>query len=207
MIEKLNAKGTAFRLLNSAAYSPSFSKRFGEELFVECTFADPLIYRRQNELVSGILSHENDRDVQSEFLHDKIKNLNSILNDSSIRVSLRYKDAVIALPGDTAASSWLRNSPSKCTVLKVPHHGHRDGISEELVSVLKPEYSVLSVSNDRKDLCPHPDSVGIIKKNVKKCFVTDALSIPGLTEGIFHSSVRFEFDEGLIFAGSHMCPV
>jgi competence protein ComEC len=208
MIKRLHAKGAAFKLLNSIGNSPFFSRRFGEDFFIECTFADPVIYQRQNELVAGILSHENDAaDVQSEFLHDKIKSLNSILNDSSIRAAIKYKDAVIALPGDVSASSWLRNQPPKCTVLKVPHHGHRDGLSEELVLALKPEYFVLSVSNDRKDSCPHPDSAAIIKKSVKKCFVTDALSIPGVAERNFHSSVRFEFDDRLIFAGPHRCRV
>jgi hypothetical protein len=77
-------------------------------------------------------------------------------------------------------------------------------MTEELVSFLKPEYFVLSVSNDRKDPCPHPDSVNIIRQCAGKCFVTDALSIPGVAEKTFHPSVRFEFDDRLIFAGSHM---
>jgi competence protein ComEC len=204
MVKELHSKGTVFRVLNSIGDPPFFSKQLGEELFIECTFGDSALYRRQNELVSDILLRKTG-DAGGEYLHDKIRKLNSILNDTSIRVTLKYKDAVIALPGDVSASSWLREAPQKCTVLKVPHHGHRDGLSEELVLLLKPEYFVLSVSNDRKDSCPHPDSVGIIKKSAKKCFVTDALSLPDAAEKLFHSSVRFEFDEGLIFAGSYRC--
>jgi competence protein ComEC len=207
VLEKLRAGGTVFRLLNGAG-SPLFSKRLGERLFIECAFADSVIYQRQNELAAHIFScKKNVADARDEYLRDKIRNLNVILNDSSIRVTLKYGDAVIALPGDVSASSWLRNPLQKCTVLKVPHHGHRDGMSEELVSLLRPEYFVLSVSNDRKDSCPHPDSVAIIKKYAKKCFVTDALSIPPVAEKQFHSSVRFEFEEGIIFAGSYRCRV
>jgi beta-lactamase superfamily II metal-dependent hydrolase len=205
-LEKLHAKGTSFRVLNGIGDSPSFSKQLGEEFFIECSFADSAVYQRQNELAADILSRKNGMtDAQDEYLHEKTKELNSILNDSSIRVTLKYKDAVIALPGDVSASSWLRKPSRECTVLKVPHHGHRDGMSEELVSLLKPEYFVLSVSNDRKDPCPHPDSVDIIKRCAKKCFVTDALSIPHVAEKKFHSSVRFEFEDGVIFAGSHTC--
>ncbi|MDR3161791.1 MAG: MBL fold metallo-hydrolase [Spirochaetaceae bacterium] len=207
ILEKLRATGTIFRVLNSTV-TPSFSKRIGERFFIECAFADSILYRRQNELAADIFSRKkNTVDTKDEYLYNKIKNLNSILNDSSIRVTLKHKDTVIALPGDVSASSWLRNQPKKCTVLKIPHHGHRDGMSEELVSFLRPEYFVLSVSNDRKDACPHSDSVAIIKKYAKKCFVTDALSIPLVAEKKFHSSVRFKFEDGIIFAGSHRCRV
>jgi beta-lactamase superfamily II metal-dependent hydrolase len=208
MLKELHTKDTIFRVLNSIGGACVFSKWLNEKLFIECTFADSVIYQRQNELVHNILSRkDNGADRQDEYLHNQIKSLNTILNDSSIRVTLKYKDMVIALPGDVSASSWLRNPLQKCTVLKVPHHGHRDGMSEELVSFLEPEYFVLSVSNDRKDSCPHPDSIDIIKRREKKCFVTDALSIPDVTEIFFHSSVRFEFEDRIIFAGSHRCRV
>ncbi|MDR1211690.1 MAG: hypothetical protein LBK40_05605, partial [Spirochaetaceae bacterium] len=150
-------------------------------------FAEAGLYREQDAIINGVLG--------GTMSPEALGPLDAWINDTSLRVVLSYEGRVIMLPGDVSAASWKRSPPGPCDILKVPHHGHRDALDEELLERLKPAYGVISVSNDRPDPCPSPDIVGLLKK-YGQCFATDALNMAGLSLPGLHASVRFTIEDG-----------
>ena len=54
--------------------------------------------------------------------------------------------------GDASADSIeqiLKHIPQKISVLKVPHHGAFGGINKRIITALNPEYSIISVGENR----------------------------------------------------------
>ncbi len=86
----------------------------------------------------------------------KIINLNNYTgksdNDNSIITLLTYNNFSMLFTGDAGINginSVLNNIPKDITVLKVPHHGAVGGISREIISYLKPKYSLVSTGENQ----------------------------------------------------------
>ena len=65
---------------------------------------------------------------------------------------VEYKDFKMLFTGDASANGIkeiLDEIPKNITVLKVPHHGAIDGLNREIVGFLNPEYSLISVGENR----------------------------------------------------------
>lgn len=153
-------KGTQVRCVPSLCGA----HRFGELLLVaEC--AEPLLYVQQEEWFNGALQGQN------------LENLNEIstfLNNTSIRLFVMYNGFTVCLPGDVTADYWLKAPPGRCHVLKVPHHGHADALNDAVLGHVKPEYAVVSVSDDRTDNCPNPALMQTLQNSARLLF-TDAV--------------------------------
>jgi beta-lactamase superfamily II metal-dependent hydrolase len=190
-LNRLRRSGAKRTLLNSAALGGAvYARQLTQKLRVECTFAEPERYRRQDVIIENMLKNAASPNT------GEIAELDKSVNGTSIRCVFTYEGSAIALGADVSAESWLKAPPRECTVLKASHHGHPDSLCQELLSRVKPECIVLSVSNDRADPCPHPDTIALIKKFARQWFVTDAFVSPGFSDGPRHSSVRCAFDNG-----------
>lgn len=81
--------------------------------------------------------------------------LDRFINNLSIVAILEYQGNRIALLGDVYLNFWRKHKiPERCRIVKLPHHGHADAVSAELLQRIDPEWIVISVSNDRTDNCP-----------------------------------------------------
>ena len=76
-------------------------------------------------------------------------------NENSIAGVLSYEKTKIFFSGDITADTekrlvWQKILTDKVDVLKVSHHGSKDGTSEELLEVLKPKLAIISVGVKNK---------------------------------------------------------
>lgn len=76
-------------------------------------------------------------------------------NENSIAGVLNYEDTSIFFSGDITAEVekrlvWQKILTEEVDILKVSHHGSKDGTSEELLNILKPKLAVISVGSKNK---------------------------------------------------------
>ena len=130
----------------------------------------------------------------------ELQELDEFINNTSLRLSLRYEDRRIELPGDMYASCWESHDLPPCDILKLPHHGHKDALSPRLLQMLRPAHTVISVSNTRTDLCPHPEAVGLLRQMGSRVYFTDAVRENGHDTSA-HSALRVQIsgERGLAF--------
>jgi len=73
-------------------------------------------------------------------------------NEKSLITLLEYKDFTMLFTGDAGISgikSVIGDIPKFITVLKVPHHGANGGLDREILDYLCPEYSIISVGENK----------------------------------------------------------
>lgn len=119
-----------------------------------------------------------------------INNWDCFINDTSIRLRLTYSNKKIELPGDMYAKCWERHEIPSCDIVKIPHHGHCDSMTEKLADMLNPKYAVISVSNTRIDNCPSVEVLNLLRKKETQVFFTDSVQIQDI-EPNNQYSVRF----------------
>ncbi len=78
------------------------------------------------------------------------------INNSSVVIVYHYSDTVVVFPGDLEAGGWKALYPrlkaridgalnqSKYTILVAPHHGRKNGFSDEMFEALSPDLAIIS---------------------------------------------------------------
>lgn len=105
-------------------------------------------------------------------------NVDSKINDASLVLLLAYGKFKAFLPGDAGVPVWGELDRENVflpsvTVLKVPHHGSRTGVSQELLAKLKPALAVISVGANNRYGHPHPELLGLLAQNKVHLLRTD----------------------------------
>lgn len=102
---------------------------------------------------------------------DKISNL----NDYSLVLALDYKNFSAFLSGDAESSilEKISNLDKQVAVLKVPHHGSKNALSNYLLGLLKPKLAVISVGKENRFGHPSPETLGLLKDFGIKTLRTD----------------------------------
>lgn len=154
------------------------------ELSMDIYFGEPALYTAQKALFDGAFRGVRDRYA---LLH-----WSRSLNPSSLRLRLHYHGREIVLGGDAYGVLWDRDSTAPCDILKLPHHGSVSSVTRKFLSQLQPKTVVVSVAAERPDERPHPFIVSLLREFTDDIFFTDAVSIPGLVEPVFHESVHLE---------------
>lgn len=101
-------------------------------------------------------------------------------NDNSIISVLKYNDFSMLFTGDagiSAITSIKQLLPQNISVLKVPHHGASGGINSKLVKYLSPQYSIISVGENKFG---HPDNLtlNLLKKsNILRTDINNSIKI------------------------------
>lgn len=158
--------------------------RLTDALSMEVDFGEPSLYPRQKAIYDAAFQGRRDR---YELMHwGKVKNV------SSLRQRLHYHGQEIVLGGDAYAVTWDRDTLEPCDILKVPHHASLASTNRKFLNYLKPKIAVVSVAAGRPDERPHPCIVSLLQECVKELYFTDAVSIPGLLEPVYHESVHLE---------------
>lgn len=99
------------------------------------------------------------------------------LNNSSIVLKLKYKNADFLFMGDLEKSveKELLDKDIKADILKVGHHGSDSSSSKEFIEKVKPSMSIISVGKNNKYNHPRNSTIELLKKNNSTVLRTDEL--------------------------------
>lgn len=180
-LAKMDAAGTEIRLLQN-----SFEKqeRPGPGKLALMAFCPvPSLYAKQDEIWQQA--------VRSGAKDAALAELDSWINDTSIRLRLVWQGIGIELPGDMGTDCWSCSNPESCHILKLPHHGHRNCVTKALLEQMSPRYAVISVSGDRPDDCPAASTLALLEAQGISVLFTDRVKGAPAWE-----AVRFALKEG-----------
>jgi len=98
-------------------------------------------------------------------------------NDLSIVSLLKFRDFEALLPGDQEVSEAEKMLYSvevpDIEVLKVAHHGSKNGLSQKILSALRPEIAIISVGKNNRYGHPSPQTVKMLQDFGSKLLRTD----------------------------------
>ena len=99
------------------------------------------------------------------------------LNNSSIVLKLKYKNAEFLFMGDLEKSieKELLDKDIKADILKVGHHGSDSSSSKEFIEKVNPSMSIISVGKNNKYNHPKKSTIELLNKNNSKVLRTDEL--------------------------------
>lgn len=103
------------------------------------------------------------------------------LNNTSLVVRLSYGSFSTLFPGDAEEEEQtklithnsIRQLADKTAILKVPHHGSKDGLSPAFLAAVSPEVAVISVGRDNKYGHPAEITLQKLEKANVKIYRTD----------------------------------
>lgn len=119
-------------------------------------------------------SYENGKikfQVLYPLLSEKNKTIDN-LNNASIVTSLEDNKFSAIFMGDLEKSVSLKLNKNY-TVLKVAHHGSENGLSEDLLKVIRPAIAVIEVGQDNKFGHPTKSTIDLLKSYVVQIYRTD----------------------------------
>ncbi len=92
-------------------------------------------------------------------------------NNNSIGVRLEYGKFSVHLTGDSEEDErrwWLAHNSSlirDCTILKLAHHGSRNGTDQHWLDLVQPEAAVASLGTGNDYGHPHSETISLLRKN------------------------------------------
>ncbi len=164
---------------------PAFKPGKGE-LAIELLTGPPDFYIWQANVLDKALCGGLDR--------DDMERLDLTVNDHSLILLLDSMGKRIILPGDCVASVLERYVEGPCDVLKLPHHGRDNSVTETLMRELRPQYTVVSVADDMPG-CPDIPAMELAARYSRRLLYTDAVSLYG-EEPSRHEAVMFRIEDG-----------
>ncbi|HHX37728.1 MAG TPA: hypothetical protein GX717_07095, partial [Clostridiaceae bacterium] len=175
-----------------------------DQLAVKVWAAEHSLFAKQDRLIwSALVAAENG---DSDGVIDSLVSLGAFINQTSLCLQLQVGPTSVALTGDLSAATWAQFAMLPCSIIKLPHHGHKDSLSTDLIERLCPRYAVISVSHDRKDNRPHTSILALLKDHGVATLFTDAVDRPGFLRHR-HQAVRFYLTEkgidGVYFVTGH----
>ena len=91
-------------------------------------------------------------------------------NDNSIGIRVQHGSFSMLLTGDSQAEErafWERHVPDliqNCTVLKLAHHGSKNGTDARWLSLVKPRLAVISVGQKNEYGHPSPQTLALVSR-------------------------------------------
>jgi beta-lactamase superfamily II metal-dependent hydrolase len=100
-------------------------------------------------------------------------------NDNSIGIRVQYGSFSALLTGDSEGPErawWERHCPDllrDCTVLKLAHHGSRNGTDTRWLDLVRPRLAVASLGKGNDYGHPHPETLSLLRKTEIPLLRTD----------------------------------
>lgn len=117
-------------------------------------------------------------------------------NDRSIVVEIRRGEHRLLITGDAEERVYAvlnsRNLLGRIDVLKVPHHGSRDGIGSAELALMRPVLSVVSLGEGNEFGHPAPSTVSALEGIGSRVIRTDQAGDVHIILGTDHLSVRVQ---------------
>ncbi|MDZ4178019.1 MAG: DNA internalization-related competence protein ComEC/Rec2 [Coriobacteriia bacterium] len=128
-------------------------------------------------------------------------------NDSSIILHVKGDDYTALLNGDAEIGPHTRliaqNRIGRIDILKVPHHGSRAGLDEEVIEALSPRVAIVSVGDPNDYGHPSPDTLRLLQSRGIRVFRTD---ISGdVTVDLASGRISVQDDGGLCDNTTRIC--
>ncbi len=104
-------------------------------------------------------------------------------NNNSVGLRLKYGSFSMLFPGDgeeTERHWWLQHDPDlvkNCTILKLAHHGSRNGTDTSWLKAIRPELAVASMGKDNEYGHPHSETVSLLRRSGIPFLRTDQLGM------------------------------
>jgi competence protein ComEC len=92
-------------------------------------------------------------------------------NNNSIGLRVQYGEFVAIMTGDSEEDErqwWMDHNPEllrDCTVLKLAHHGSRNGTDQRWLDLLQPEVTVASLATGNDYGHPHSETLSLLRRN------------------------------------------
>jgi competence protein ComEC len=102
-------------------------------------------------------------------------------NNNSVGLRLKYGSFAMLFPGDREGPErqwWFAHCPDlvhNCTILKLAHHGSRNGTDARWLNAVRPELAVASMGSDNEYGHPHPETVRLLRSERIPFLRTDQL--------------------------------
>ena len=91
-------------------------------------------------------------------------------NNNSIGLRVKYGSFSVLLTGDSEETErqwWLKHDPElvrDCTILKLPHHGSRNGTDARWLQAVRPELAVASLGKNNDYGHPHSETISLLRR-------------------------------------------
>ena len=89
-------------------------------------------------------------------------------NDASLVLGVEWGETKVLLMGDAgpAVQQLLLDGGAvqRCTVLKVPHHGAANSLSDRFMEVVSPRAAIVSVGLENRFGHPSPDTLALLER-------------------------------------------
>lgn len=137
LLKNLNIKTLYVNDLNHSSYSAKsiYKQAKIDGTNIELAHNNQVVYNKNGLVLTNLLGESSDSD-----------------NENSIITLLEYKDFTMLFTGDAGVKGLmpiLKDIPKNLTVLKVPHHGANGGLNKEIINQLNPQYSIISVGENK----------------------------------------------------------
>jgi beta-lactamase superfamily II metal-dependent hydrolase len=102
-------------------------------------------------------------------------------NNNSVGLRLRYGSFAMLFPGDSEGPErqwWLAHCPDlvhNCSILKLAHHGSRNGTDTRWLGAVRPELAVASMGTNNEYGHPHSETVRLLRSERIPFLRTDQL--------------------------------
>jgi beta-lactamase superfamily II metal-dependent hydrolase len=121
--------------------------------------------------------------ISSEFIFEVFSphkaDMNSSNNGSIVcKITERSTGATYLVTGDTEVDRWkklveLFKGRLKSDVMAAPHHGSRNGITEEVLKYVQPHTVIVSAGIESEYGHPHPEAINLYRKHAQKHWQTN----------------------------------
>ncbi len=108
-------------------------------------------------------------------------------NNNSIGLRMKYGGFSVLLTGDSEGTErqwWLKHDPElmrNCTILKLPHHGSRNGTDARWLQTVRPALAVASLGRNNDYGHPHSETVSLLRRTGIPLLRTDQLGTITIT--------------------------
>lgn len=96
-------------------------------------------------------------------------------NDNSVVALLKYGKFEVLITGDAevGVGKFYQDMVGDIDILRIPHHGSKDGIDEDYIDAVKPEYAIISVGGSNRYGHPVDEILDLLKSQDIKTLRTD----------------------------------
>jgi competence protein ComEC len=110
---------------------------------------------------------------------EEVSRFENNLNNSSIVFRFDYGDFNCIFSGDAEIEGWTeifkkqKNKLEDIDLIKIPHHGSRTGLNENMTDIMRPDIAIISLGLNNKYGFPHQEILDILAKNKTRVYRTD----------------------------------
>lgn len=110
---------------------------------------------------------------------NEVLNYQNNTNNTSIVFRFDYRNFNCVFSGDAEIESWQKifdnssNFLHNVLAIKIPHHGSKTGLSNEMLKIINPKIAIISLGENNKFGFPHQEILDALEENKIEVYRTD----------------------------------